>query len=255
MVKCKQSLQHAGIAQVGGPSIRRKHRLIQLAMNICQPRRPLVVKTRSALALAFLSVNVRSFDSAVHDSARTPASASRQKNTKATSRAKIAAGTSTPASGSAMPCCTPCVPSYPPSSLLLWIGFRCHFRPAVSASGKVVLRRRQIRRLRASSARSASLDLRPLKKIGPLDQDRASPNTSATGSPFRVDGSDRAFNLNDRWEAGHPSDLAGVHARTHARFHRRGQQRLPNPLGQTQPGPTRTFLQQGELRLADFRAD
>ena len=50
-------------------------------------------------------------------------------------------------------------------------------------------------------------------------------------------------------------DLAGVHARTHARFHRRGQQRLPNPLGQAQPGPTRTLLQQGELRLADLCAD
>ncbi|HEY6850409.1 MAG TPA: hypothetical protein VI320_29925 [Terracidiphilus sp.] len=54
--------------------------------------------------------------------------------------------------------------------------------------------------------------------------------------------------------------LAGVHARTHARFHRRGQQHLPNPLRQAplrqaQPGPARTFLQQGELRLRDLPAD
>jgi hypothetical protein len=49
--------------------------------------------------------------------------------------------------------------------------------------------------------------------------------------------------------------LAGVHARTHARFHRRGQQRLPNPLRESQPGRTRTFLQQGELRLRDLRGD
>ncbi len=46
-------------------------------------------------------------------------------------------------------------------------------------------------------------------------------------------------------------NLAGVHAG----LCRRRQQRLPNPLPQTHPRPTRTFLQQGELRLADLRAN
>jgi len=45
--------------------------------------------------------------------------------------------------------------------------------------------------------------------------------------------------------------LCGVRAG----LRRRGQQRLPHPLGQTHPGSSRTFLQQGELRLADLRAD
>ena len=77
---------------------------------------------------------------------------------------------------------------------------------------------------------------------------------SATGSPFaarkwRLRSSDRRARISPN------ATPAGVHARTRDRFHRRGQQRLPHPLGQTQPGSTRTLFEQGELGLANFGAD
>ncbi|NYF51079.1 hypothetical protein [Tunturiibacter gelidoferens] len=127
-----------------------------------------------------------------------------------------------------MPSSIPSVPT-PPSSALLWIGFAVRL-PC----------------LRSYCLRALPRPLH-LHPVGPLDQAahlRLGHWLTLRGPEVEIEKQrPQGQNLGQ-------SDLAGVHAR----LRRRGQQRLPNPLGQAQPGTRRTLFQQRELRLADFGA-